>query len=72
MLLVHFKLTHRNNFILIKIKFNQAKYQELISNLNYKTLKFKNNKDEFISTHRIMKYKQNNLDPECAILSKKR
>lgn len=64
------KMTFRNNFILIKIKFNQEKYQQLIKGLNHKPLKFKNDNGDFVTTTRKMKYIGNKLDPECFILSK--
>lgn len=65
------KIAYRNNFILIKIKFNHEKYQQLIKNLNHQTLKFKNEKGELVSTIRKMKLIGNKLDPECFILEKK-
>jgi hypothetical protein len=66
------KMTHRNKFIIIKIKFNHEKYNEYKKDYIPHQIKFKNDKDELAATERKFKYIHNRLDPECKIIKEEK
>lgn len=69
-------ISTKNEYILIKIKFNAKLYQTKLEELGYKNhsypelsyiIKNKTGVMEEKSATRVMKYKNNKLDPECSI-----